>query len=107
MLSRTTGPGCPNRNDWSVIASENTAAVELDTEGEKASDDITDVIFENVTISHSTRAIKAISGNGPLQENEISGVKIRAFKPDGNTTAIYIDAKYATTGTFKTSTLNH
>jgi hypothetical protein len=95
MLSRTTGPGCPNRNDWSVIASENTAAVELDTEGEKASDDITDVIFENVTISHFTRAIKAISGNGPLQENEISGVKIRAFKPDGNTTAIYINAKYA------------
>ncbi len=94
-MSRTTGPGCDNRTDYDRIAIENTAAVELITDHEMGTGDITDIIFENVAITHFTHGIKAVSDNESEAENEISGVKIRAFKPDGNTVALFINAKYA------------
>lgn len=95
LMSRTTGSGCDNRNDYDRIEIENTAAVELNTDHESGTGDITDIIFENVAITHFTRGIKAVSNNASEAENEISGVKIRAFRPDGNTVALYIDAKFA------------
>lgn len=95
LMSRTTGPGCDNRADFDVIAQENTAAVEMNTDDEKGVGDITDIIFDNVTITHFKRAVKAVSDNESWEEYEISGIKIRAFHPTGNTVAIFIDAKYA------------
>ncbi|HEV7684908.1 MAG TPA: hypothetical protein VGO68_22555 [Pyrinomonadaceae bacterium] len=95
LMSRTTGPACDNRSDWADIALENTAGVEMNTDDEEGSGDITDVIFENVAIDHFTHGIKAVSNNASGNEYEISGVKIRAFKPLGNSSALYIDARYA------------
>lgn len=95
LMSRTTGPGCDNRTDWNYIAAENIAAVEMNTNDEKGVGDITDVIFDNVTITHFKRGVKAVSDNESWEEYEISGIKIRAFHPAGNTVAIFIDAKYA------------
>ena len=95
LMSRTTGPNCPNRSDWKDIALENTAGVEMNTDDEKGSGDITDTIFENVSITHFTRGIKAVSNNESGDEYEISSVKIRAYHPSGNTAALYIDARYA------------
>ena len=95
LMSRTTGPNCPNRSDWADIALENTSAVEMNTDDEKGYGNITDIIFENVSIDHFTRGIKAVSNNESWDEYEISGVKIRAYHPSGNTVALYIDARYA------------
>lgn len=95
LMSRTTGPNCDTRSDWDDIANENTAAVEMNTDNEKGSGDITDIIFDNVAIDHFTRGIKAVSYNESWDEYEISGVKIRGYHPYGNTAAVYIDAKYA------------
>ena len=66
----------------------------MNTDDEKGYGNITDIIFENVSIDHFTRASRQFQTR-VVDEHEISGVKIRAYHPWGNTTALHIDARYA------------
>lgn len=91
LWSLSAGIECWPRGDVERIAGENTNAIELNNKD--YSGDIKDVIVENVCIESFTYGIKAISNNSA--ENEISDVKIRAYRPSGNHRTIYIDAKYA------------
>jgi hypothetical protein len=52
-----------------------------------------DVIVENVSITNFTHGIKAVSDSG--NDYEISGVRLRAFRPISNHRQLYINAKYA------------
>ena len=83
LWSRSSG-GCYPRHDWDRIAIENTVAVLLDAQSSK----ISDIVFENVSISNFTYAIKAVG-------NSISDVKIRGIRPVGNTRALSINANAA------------
>jgi hypothetical protein len=90
LYSRTTGPNCPPRIDFGRIEAENIAAIELNT---SSTGNITDVIVENVSITHFKHGIRAISD--PSTSSEISDIKIRAYRPSGNHRQLYINAKYA------------
>ena len=84
LYSRSSGKNCYPRYDWERIANENTTGVLMDSQGGK----ISDIIFENVSVTNFTYGIKAVG-------NEISDVKMRAFRPNSNHRQLYIDATYA------------
>ena len=86
IYSRSSGKNCYVRYDWDRIAVENTVAILLDAGGLRNS--ISDVIFENVSISNFTYAVKAVG-------RSVSDVKIRGLRPVGNTRALSIDATFA------------
>lgn len=91
LWSLSAGIECWPRGDYARIAAENTSAIEMNNKD--YSGNIRDVIFENVSIESFTYGIKAISNNSA--ENDISDIKIRAYRPVGNHRQLYIDAKYA------------
>lgn len=101
LWSGITGTNCggPGDGDWEVIKDFENTAIELNTdmdcEGKgcpsEPAGDITDVIFENLTIQHFTYGIRAYSDN----ESDISGIKIRDYTPANNHRQLYIDASHA------------
>jgi hypothetical protein len=91
LWSLSAGIECWPRSDFEQIAGENTNAIELNNKD--YSGNIKDVIVENVCIESFTYGIKAISNNSA--ENEISDIKIRAYRAMGNHRQLFIDAKYA------------
>ena len=72
------------------IAGEGTIGIEMNA-GSTGS--ITDVIVENVSITNFTHGIKAVSDSA--NDYEISGVRLRGFRPISNHRQLYINAKYA------------
>lgn len=111
LYSRSSGDNCFPRMiefDRERIATEGTVAIELNTEyvpacetsicGPDEGADIKDVIFENVSITSFTYGIKAVSEiekGEDTSEHEISNVKIRGYKAEGNFRQLYINSKYA------------
>jgi Pectate lyase superfamily protein/Bacterial Ig domain len=93
IYSRTSSQNCYRRDDHLRIENENTVGIELTTDDKEQAGDIKDVIFENISISNFTYGIKAVSD--PETDFEISNVKIRGYRPEGNHRQILIDARYA------------
>jgi len=110
LWSRTSGRDCtlPLNELQSFIEADKSVAVALYGSG----GNISDVIFENVSVSDFTYGIKATtctnsnevdsdfnnSSSIPCTSNndyEIRNVKIRGFRPSNNFRQLYINAKYA------------
>jgi hypothetical protein len=90
LLSHSEGENCWRRSNPERIGSDETTAIEMNT---KNGGNITDVVFENISITTFTKGISAISNN--TQEEEISNIKIRGYRPMSNHRQLYIDSKYA------------
>lgn len=105
LYSRSSGPNCYPRDDFEQIEADDTTAIEMnasaDPECEKepktCSEDpggnISDVIFENVTIGDFTRGISALSDFSSA--HAISNVRIRGVRPETNFRQLFIDSPYA------------
>ena len=85
IYSRSSGRNCYPRYDLERIAGEDTVAVLLDAQLRSS---LSDVVFENVSISNFTYAVKAVG-------RSVSDVRIRGLRPVGNTKALSINATYA------------
>lgn len=90
LWSLSAGIECWPRGDFERIADEETNAIELNNKDYNGH--IKDVIFENVAVDNFTWGIKAISNS---DDDEISDIKIRAYRATGNHRQIFIDARYA------------
>lgn len=92
LYSRTSGPNCPYpRPDVENIENDDNTGIEMTSVS--TSGNIKDIILENVSITNFTYGVKALSNSG--DNDEITDIKIRAYRPAGNFRQLYIDAKYA------------
>jgi len=110
LYSRSTGWACTTPN-WQVIDDENSVAFAM----YGGAGNISDVIFENVSVYNFTYGIKAttctnaqavgshLAGTGvsagascstPETDYEISDVKMRGVRPYGNFRQLYVNGKY-------------
>lgn len=85
LFSRTRGRDCPNFGTASQIYGDNTTAVLMDAQ---TYGNISDVIFENVSITAFTYGISAVG-------NSISEIKMRGIRPFANFRQLSINATYA------------
>lgn len=101
LWSRSSGHECFPRADWERIEVEKTVAIALYGN----TGHIRDIIFENVSISNFKYGIKASTCTDPNGDSgdvecpetnyELSDIKMRGVKPQGNYRQLYINAKYA------------
>jgi hypothetical protein len=86
LVSRTTGRDCGSTiGTFSQIAADMTNGVRLNA---SSGGNISDVIFENVSITGFTNGINAFG-------NSISDIKMRGVRTAGNNRQLKIDAMYA------------
>jgi hypothetical protein len=99
LHSRASGPHCYIRDDFEKYFDEQTSGIELNPDADPECEmdpcggNISDVIFENVTISDFTNGIKAVSLIDST--NEISDIKIRGYQAHTNYRQLFIDAPVA------------
>ena len=100
IQSRASGrTNCQPRNDFVKYFAEQTSGIEMNPDGDPkctldpCGGDISDIIFENVTISDFTYGIKAVSPGHTA--HEISGVRIRGYNAHTNFRQLVIDSPAA------------
>jgi hypothetical protein len=84
IISRVAGRDCPGIGSETEIANDDNAAFLLDAGGGS----ISDVIFENVTITGFTYGIRTIG-------NSVSDVRMRGVRPLSNDVQLSIKSTYA------------
>jgi hypothetical protein len=85
IVSRILGRDCNDNGSWDKIRDQQTTAILLDAQ---TNGSISDIIFENVSITGFTYGIKAVG-------NSISDIKMRGVRPAENHRQLYINATYA------------
>lgn len=117
LWSRTSGRDCiPSGSYFSTLATiikgDNTAAIALYGVEDNIEGDISDVIFENISINEFTYGIKATTCTNPdwvdsdydnssptacraETDYEIRDIKFRGYRPASNFRQLYINAKHA------------
>ena len=112
LYSRSSGWACSSPS-YQVIDDENSVAFAMYGSTSTSAGNISDVIFENVSIYNFTYGIKAttctnsqavgshydyptapVSCSGTENDYEISDVKMRGVRPKGNFRQLYINGKY-------------
>lgn len=85
MVSRILGHDCLTNGAWDKIRDQQTTAILLDAQ---TNGSISDIVFENVSITGFTYGIKAVG-------HSIADVKMRGVRPAENHRQLYINATYA------------